>query len=83
MRTIDQLIDKNTEARRSMITIGDSKQHWSGYVCFVVNGKMYERVVYHKELNYILFRKEVIAIEPNALRPIAGAWNKESLYLTA
>lgn len=82
MRTIYDLQDKGTMARRSMITVGD-KPHWSGYVCFIVNGKMYERVVYHKELNYILFRKEVIAIEPEALKPIAGAWNKESLYVSA
>lgn len=79
MRTIDQLIDANTTARRSMITVGD-KPHWSGYVCFIVKGKMYERVVYHKELNYILFRKEVIALDPTALKPIAGAWNKEALH---
>lgn len=84
MRTLDQLIDTNTSARRSMVTIGgNGKQHWSGYICFIVGGKMYERVVYHKEINYILFRKEVIAVDPNALKPIAGAWNKESLYLTA
>jgi|AGFT01.1.fsa_nt_gi hypothetical protein len=79
MRTIDQLIDPNTTARRSMVTVGD-KPHWSGYVCFIVGGKMYERVVYHKEINYIVFRKEVIALDPTALKPIAGAWNKESLY---
>jgi len=82
MRTIFDLQDKGTMARRSMVTVG-GKQHWSGYVCFIVGGKMYERVVYHKELNYILFRKEVIAIEPEALKPIAGAWNKESLNVSA
>lgn len=79
MRTIYDLQDSGTMARRTMIHVGD-KPHWSGYVCFVVGGKMHQRVVYHKELNYILFRKEVIAIEPEALKPISGGWNKESLY---
>lgn len=81
MRTIQELQDAGTMARRSMIIIGDanSKPHWSGYVAFVVGGKLYERVVYHKEINYIVFRKEVIALDPNALKPISGAWNKESL----
>ena len=85
MRTIYELQDKGTMARRSMITIGpvDGPKHWTGYVCFVVGGKMYERVVYHKEINYIIFRKEVIAIDHNALKPISGAWNKESLYISA
>lgn len=78
MRTIYDLQDKGTMARRSMITIGD-KQHWGGYVCFIVNGKMYERVVYNKEFNYILFRKEVITIDPNALKPITRA-RKVALY---
>jgi hypothetical protein len=80
MRTINQLIDAGTVAKRSMVTLGDGKPHWGGYVAFVVDGKLHERVVYHKDINYILFRKEVIAIEPNALKPISGAWNKESLY---
>ena len=81
MRTIYQLQDAGTMARRSMITVGvaNSRPHWTGYVAFVVGGKLYERVVYHKEINYIVFRKEVIALDPEALKPISGAWNKESL----
>lgn len=80
MRTIDQLIDAGTVAKRSMITLGDKKTHWGGYIAFVVDGKLHERVVYHKGINYILFRKEVIAVDPTVLKPISGAWNKESLY---
>lgn len=86
MRTIYELQDKGTMARRSMITIGSAtsgSKHWTGYVCFIVNRKMYERVVYQKEINYIIFRKEVIAIDPHALKPISGAWNKESLNVSA
>lgn len=81
MRTIQELQDPGTMARRSMIIIGpaNSKPHWSGYVAFVVGDKLYERVVYHKEINYIVFRKEVIALDPTALKPISGAWSKESL----
>lgn len=80
MRTITDLIDSGTTAKRSLVAVGTGQLHWSGYVVFIVDGKMHERVVYHKGLNYILFRKEVIAIDPTALKPISGGFNKESLY---
>lgn len=90
MRGISQLIDAGTIIRAPVFrgfknfSSGDVNLS-TGYVAFVVGGKLHQRVIQannallanHNTINYIVWRKEVIAIDM-PMPPISGAFNAES-----
>lgn len=91
MRGISELIDSGTTVKKPQIRafvrygVNDCTID-TGYVAFVVGGKIHQRAIQaHKQalpgfpdtINYIVWRKEVIALDV-VMKPISGAYNVES-----
>lgn len=82
MKGISTIIDKNTHVRRSMIAVSLAKVVASGYLVFVVDGKLQERSIAFstkENCRYIVFKKEQYKIDLPA-KPISGGYNVESLF---
>lgn len=86
MRGLSEIIDKGTCAKQPYIYLSSTTQCASGYVAFVVNGKLVQRAInaykanmpgFETNLN-IVYKREVFAIDV-PLKPISGAFNVESL----
>lgn len=90
MRGISNLIDPGTTIKQPHITafirygVKDMSVS-TGYLAFVVGGKIHQRVIQAAKnmlpgfdtINYIVWRKEVIAVDMVA-KPISGGYNVES-----
>jgi hypothetical protein len=82
MRGLSEIIDKGTCAKQPYIYLSSTSQCASGYVVFVVNGKLVQRAINAYKANMpgyvIVYKKETIEIDV-PLKPISGAFNVESL----
>ncbi|AQW88527.1 hypothetical protein FDH34_gp002 [Serratia phage BF] len=85
LKPITELIDPKTRIARTMNAVSSTKQVYSGYLAFVVDGKILQRRIYDMAYNslydscmYIVHQKVNYAVNVSA-KPISGAFNVESL----